>query len=98
MITDFLKKYPLEELDERRQIVDEDKIAAFEKHNICESCGYRFKDYKEAEYHHKVRHVDGGKSELNNIMVLCQKCHDRIHGKEKIELPNGDDIAENGEE
>ena len=98
LITDFLKKYPLEELDERRQIVDEDKIAAFEKHNICESCGYRFKDYKEAEYHHKVRHVDGGKSELNNIMVLCQKCHDRIHGKEKIELPNGDDIAENGEE
>lgn len=98
LIGEFLKKCPLEELDEKRQISDEDKIAAFEKHNICELCGCRFRDYKEAKYHHKTRYVDGGKSVLNNIMVLCQKCHDRIHGKEKIELPNENDIEENGEE
>lgn len=98
LIGEFFKKYPLEELDEKRQISDENKISAFEKHNICERCGCRFKDYKEAEYHHKVRHVDGGKSELNNIMVLCHKCHDITHGKEKIEIPNENDIEENGEE
>ena len=98
LIREFLEKHPLEELDEKRQISDENKIEAFEKHNNCELCGCKFKDYKEAEYHHKVRHVDGGKSELDNIMVLCQKCHDRIHGKEEIELPTESDIEENGEE
>ena len=98
LIKEFLEKHPLEELDEKRQISDENKIEAFEKHNNCELCGCKFKDYKEAEYHHKVRHVDGGKSELDNIMVLCQKCHDRIQGKEEIELPTESDIEENGEE
>ena len=98
LIKEFLEKHPLEELDEKRQISDENKIEAFEKHNNCELCGCKFKDYKEAEYHHKVRHVDGGRSELDNIMVLCQKCHDRIQGKEEIELPTESDIEENGEE
>ena len=31
-------------------------------------------------------------------MVLCHKCHDITHGKEKIEIPNENDIEENGEE
>lgn len=97
LIKEFLEKHPLEELDEKRQISDEEKIAAFEKHPQCELRGCSLKDYRDAEYHHKVRHVDGGKSELDNIMVLCKKCHDRIHGKEKIELPTEHEIEENGE-
>ncbi|MFH1591966.1 MAG: DUF262 domain-containing protein [Candidatus Woesearchaeota archaeon] len=97
LIREFLEKCKLEELDEKRQISDEEKIAAFEKNSKCELCGKSFKDYKEPEYHHKIRHVDGGKSELGNIMVLCEKCHDRIHGKEKIELPSEEEKTENGE-
>lgn len=97
LIREFLDKYKLEELDERRQVSDEEKIAAFEKHNTCERCNRSFKDYKEAEYHHKIRHVDGGKSELGNIMVLCKECHDRTHGKEKIELPSEEEKTENEE-
>ena len=97
LIKEFLDKYKIEELDEKRQISDEEKIAAFEKHDKCELCGRSFKDYKEAEYHHKIRHVDGGKSEIDNIMVLCEECHDKIHGKEKIELPDEDELEENDE-
>lgn len=97
LIKEFLDKYKLEELDEKRQISDEEKITAFEKHNTCELCNRDFKDYKEAEYHHKIRHVDGGKSESSNTMVLCNKCHDRIHGKEKIELPPEEEKTENEE-
>jgi len=97
LIREFLDKHKLEELDEKRQISEEEKIEAFEKHPTCELCGKSFKDYKEAEYHHRKRHVEGGKSELGNIVVLCDKCHDRIHGKEKIELPNANEILENGE-
>jgi len=97
LIGEFLEKYKLEELDEKRQISDEEKIAAFEKHNTCERCSRSFKDYKEAEYHHKTRHVDGGKSELSNIMVLCKKCHDKTQGKEEIELPSEEEKTENEE-
>lgn len=98
LIREFLDKNKLEELDEKRQISEEEKISAFEKHSTCELCNCSFKDYKEPEYHHKIRHVDGGKSEIGNIMVLCQKCHDRIHGTEEIELPAESEIEENGEQ
>lgn len=97
LIKEFLEKFPIEDLDEARQISDEEKIAAYEKHSKCELCKCSFKDYKEPEYHHKTRYIDGGKSELNNIMVICSKCHNRIHGKEKIELPNEDEITEDNE-
>lgn len=86
LVEEFLIKHELGELDEKRQISDEMKIAAYGRHPTCEECGRSFKDYKEAEYHHKVRHVDGGKSEVANIMVICKECHKRIHGKEEIEI------------
>ena len=88
MINEFLQKHNLLELDDRRQINDEEKITSFRKADEkCEypDCEIKFKDYKEAEYHHKVMYVKGGKSELDNIMVLCTKCHDKIHGKEHID-------------
>ena len=94
LIREFLDKYPIEELDEKRQISEEEKIAAFEKHNHCELCGCEFKDFKGAEYHHKIKHSKGGKSKINNIMVLCKKCHDKIHGQENIELHPENDIEE----
>lgn len=98
LIQEFLKKHKLEEVDEKRQISDEDKIAAFGQHKKCELCGHPFKDYKEAEYHHKIKYVLGGPSNLKNIVVLCSKCHKRVHGKEKIELPSEEEITENNNE
>jgi len=85
---EFLGKNPIPELDDKRQITDEDKIAIFATRKTCEHCGCRFKDYKEAEYHHKDRYADGGKSSLENIMILCAKCHDKIHGGVEIEKPS----------
>ena len=94
LIQEFLKKNDLNELDEKRQITDEEKISIFAEKPICEICSCNFKDFREPEYHHKVRHTDGGKSELNNIMVLCSKCHDEIHGKRDIEIPTEEEIEE----
>lgn len=94
LIQGFIKKHNLEELDEKRQISDEDKIAAFGRQSTCELCGKSFKDYKEPEYHHKIRHADGGKADIENISVICDKCHDRVHGKEKIELPTESEVTE----
>jgi 5-methylcytosine-specific restriction endonuclease McrA len=92
-----LKKNELIELDEKRQISNEDKIAVFAKTSRCEMCRKEFKDYREAEYHHKERYADGGKSKIGNIMVLCDVCHDRIHGNAPIELPAEEEIVENEE-
>jgi len=97
LLQEFLKKNHLEEMDERRQISDEMKIAIFSERNKCERCSKDFKDYKEPEYHHKVRYTDGGKSVPENIMVLCGDCHTQIHGKEPIELPTEGEIVESEE-
>ena len=84
LIKEFLDIYNPPELDEQRQINEEDKIKCF--HNAkkkCEDCGYNFKDFKEPEYHHKIQYIDGGKSEVENIAVLCDNCHAIRHRMDK---------------
>lgn len=77
------------ELDIKRQISDEEKIAAFAKAGgVCENCGKKLKDYKEAEYHHVELYSEGGETKIDNIMVLCPECHREKHR----EKPNGRDI------
>ena len=85
LIREFIANNSISEIDNKRQITNEEKIAIYAIRKTCELCGCSFKDYKEAEYHHKDRHKDGGKSILENIMILCTKCHDKIHGGVEIE-------------
>ena len=76
----MIQELNLIELDDSRQISDEEKIQSYARVNKkCERCGKSFKDYKEAEYHHIDYYCYGGPSEVDNIMVLCQQCHDDIH-------------------
>lgn len=81
LITEFLKTNKLEELDCKRQISEKEKIEAHTLHPLCERCSSKFKDYKEPHYHHIKRFTDAGKSEIQNIMVLCKNCHEILHGK-----------------
>lgn len=94
LVEEFLKKYKIEEKDERRQISEEEKIDCFARNPKCKICGKTFKDYKEPEYHHKLMHSEGGKTDIDNIMVLCRECHAKIHGKEKVEEPSEAEIEE----
>ncbi|WP_395057823.1 DUF262 domain-containing protein [Flavobacterium sp.] len=94
LIKEFLAKHQIAELDDKRQISDEDKIAIFATRKTCELCNCEFKDYKDAEYHHKERYADGGKSTIENIMILCTKCHDRIHGNSELEIPSEEEFSE----
>ena len=97
LIREFLRKNTLSELDDKRQITDEEKLSIFANRRNCELCNLVFKDYKEAEYHHKERYADGGKTEVENIMILCSKCHDKIHGNFEIEVPTEEEIEDNEE-
>lgn len=89
LINEFIKKYNILELDNRRQISDEEKQVAYNKHPRCERCDKEFSSYRDPEYHHIIRYADGGTRELENIQVLCRECHDIVHGK-KIEDVNND--------
>lgn len=94
VLTDkFLEKNDIPELDSRRQISEDEKIAAFAKHPNCERCGKQLNAFNEAEYHHITRYADGGSTALDNIQVLCTECHDIVHGK-KIEKNNDEDLDE----
>ncbi len=80
----LIAQLELKELDIKRQISDEEK-----NRGVCENCGKKFKDYKEAEYHHIELYSEGGETKIDNIMVLCPECHKEKHrGK-----PNNDGIA-----
>lgn len=94
LIKEFLLKHPLTELDDKRQITDEEKISVFALHKNCQRCEKSFKDYKDAEYHHKDRYADGGKTDIKNIMILCASCHDIIHGTSEIVMPSEEEIIE----
>lgn len=91
----FIVKYNLNELDDKRQISDEEKMQVFVNKPYCSRCGKKFDNFDEPEYHHIIRYADGGKTEINNIEIYCKKCHDIIHGK-KIdeELLNSSDENE----
>ena len=80
----MIDQLQLKPLDDNRQITEEEKIQVYERaHGCCEMCGKQFKDYKEAEYHHKEEYHLGGASEVDNIMCLCTECHDEIHRTKK---------------
>lgn len=94
---ELLNKLDIEELDGKRQITDEEKISAYSKQSKCELCDRSFKDYREAEYHHRKKYSEGGKSDISNILVVCKNCHKKIHGKQDIKLPSEDEIEENND-
>ena len=76
----FFKSNYFKLKDPNRQISINDKKNAYARSNgKCENCNKNIKNYKEAEYHHIIRHTDGGSTELGNIKVLCKSCHKKIH-------------------
>jgi hypothetical protein len=54
----------------------------------------KFNNYKDAEYHHKDRYIDGGKTTKENILAICKECHKRLHGKAEISMPVETDIED----
>jgi hypothetical protein len=98
LIKEFLNKYKILELDDKRQITNEEKKALFSVTSFCQMCETSLKDYKAAEYHHKDLYSEGGKTKKDNIMVLCHNCHDLIHGRRKIEVPPETELNQDEEE
>ncbi len=50
----------------------------------CRNCGWSHglwnsSDPRFLELHHKKHHADGGSNELENLVTLCNVCHDQLH-------------------
>jgi hypothetical protein len=60
--------------------------------NTCRLCGWNRdkwtrEDPRILELHHVVHHKDGGANNAENLLVLCNRCHDDVHaGRVHIEL------------
>lgn len=70
-----------------RKIPDPIRVKALERDNFsCKLCGWNHKNKNEAdryrtllELHHIQHHAKGGKNELENLITLCNICHDEVH-------------------
>lgn len=48
--------------------------------SICEVCGSSF--VRDLEVHHIEHRAAGGGNQLRNLVVLCERCHDKAHSGE----------------
>ena len=82
----FLDKYNPMRLDENRLFTEDQKIAIFRRDNEkCQVCGKKltFGDH-DTHFHHKDRYIEGGKTEIENGLLVCKDCHlNKIHGGSK---------------
>lgn len=52
----------------------------------CQECGWHIDEYNRAdprilELHHKTHHAAGGDNTEDNLITLCNICHDEVHAK-----------------
>ena len=57
-------------------------IPEYEDRMYCEVCGRT----GALGFHHIVFRSQGGKNELNNIILLCHKCHEKAHRSREFRL------------
>jgi len=74
-----------------RKIPDKVRCAALKRDNYkCQTpgCGWSHEQWNRSdprflELHHKEHHVKGGSNDLDNLVTLCNVCHDDLHRREK---------------
>lgn len=72
--------------------VDVEKRVYERSSNSCSLCGWNQNKWKKndpriLELHHIHEHVKGGKNTEENLIVLCSRCHDKIHSG-KLSIPD----------
>ena len=59
------------------------RAAFLSAHPLCEICNHDGRLTPATVAHHKIKITDGGTNDWNNMMVLCQECHSRLHAKQR---------------
>ena len=60
--------------------------AVFRRDNYtCNNCGWNYtlfdQDHRHLEAHHIIAHAKGGSNDVDNLITLCNVCHDVVHRK-----------------
>ena len=72
-----------------RKITESTRRETLRRDNYCcQKCGWNHdmfnrSDPRFLELHHKVHHKDKGSNEMDNLITLCNICHDEIHKMDK---------------
>lgn len=75
-----------------RHIKIETQREVFERdNNQCKNCGWNHslwttEDPRFLELHHREHHAKRGPNTAENLLVLCNRCHDEVHAK-RLVLP-----------
>ncbi|MFP4106366.1 MAG: HNH endonuclease [Phycisphaerae bacterium] len=74
---------------DRRIPTDVQKTVYRRDNNACRLCGWSISNWNREdprilELHHLEEHAEGGKNALDNLAVLCSRCHDRVHSGELL--------------
>ncbi|MEO0127651.1 MAG: DUF262 domain-containing protein [candidate division WOR-3 bacterium] len=80
----FLADYNPMKLDENRLFNKNQKIAIFRRdQEKCQICGEKLTfGNSKTHYHHKDKYIEGGRTEIENGLLVCKNCHlCKIHGK-----------------
>lgn len=48
---------------------------------MCEACGHSHKINNGLDIHHILPRSRGGKDNIDNLMCLCRRCHDKVHNE-----------------
>lgn len=68
-----------------RNIPIEVQRAVYDRdHNSCRACSWEISQWVPAdprilELHHLIAHAQGGANSVENLLVLCNRCHDEVH-------------------
>ncbi len=66
-------------LDPKREYTEDERIAIYRMYNgICQSCGKPISP-ENFHVHHKIPWSRGGKTTLENALLLCEECHRKLH-------------------
>jgi hypothetical protein len=78
----FLDKYNPSRLDEKRLFTDDQKIAIFRRdRERCQVCHRKLSfGHPGTHFHHKDRYIEGGRTEIDNGILVCRDCHlNKLH-------------------
>ena len=62
----------------------------------CRKCGWDYARGKKnphgprskLEVHHARPHIEGGENDKDNLVTLCNVCHDEVHRRDQLEDPD----------
>ena len=73
-----------------RKIPDDVRVSVLVRDNFsCVNCGWKKEQRRSddprnfLELHHKLHHAKGGKNTADNLVTLCNVCHDKVHREDK---------------